>query len=100
MNAREAEAAVKELTYPSRTDYSSKEIWHAARRAYNEKVREIELKFREWLGNEYAASLPTQVWDKIWSKAWEHGHAYGYSDVENHYIDFAAFADEVADWYR
>lgn len=43
---------------------------------------------------EYAEpfGVPRAVADKVYSLAYEHGHASGYSDIENYYQDFAELA--------
>ena len=93
LNASEATAAVNALAYP--TGIKDKEERLAAHRAYREEVSKIESEFTAWLANEYAPGLPAEVQARIWSKSWEEGHAYGYSEVENHYIDNADFAEFV-----
>jgi hypothetical protein len=99
-NAQQAEEAIKALPFPKRGDYDTKDAWLEARQAYNVAQGKITSEFREWLGYEYASSLPTKIWDRLWAKAWEDGHAHGYHDVEMHYIDMADFAEAVAEFYR
>lgn len=97
LNAREAEAAYKALTYPavgSRRDRAARDILLAE---YDEATNKITGEFREWLANEYAHTLPDAVSDKIWEKAWSDGHHAGYPEVENYYSGYAEFAQFVMD---
>ncbi len=43
---------------------------------------------------EYAEpfGVPREVAESVYSLAWSHGHASGYSEVENYYQDFAELA--------
>lgn len=91
LNANEAIAAVDALTYPSGIKDRDERV--AAHAEYNAATSRITGEFREWLANEYAPTMPASVQNKIWGKAWEDGHAYGYREVENHYMDLAEFAE-------
>jgi hypothetical protein len=94
LNAHETIAAIDALdatNYPR--DITNRDERLAAHRAYNEAVGKIVGEFKAYLADTYASSLPTAVQDRIWSKAWEDGHASGYSEIENHYIDNADFAE-------
>jgi hypothetical protein len=93
LNAQEADAAIKALTYPSGITDRDERV--AADRAYNEEVSKIGGQFRDWLANTYASSLPATVQARIWSKSWGEGHSSGFGDVENYYIDNADFAQFV-----
>lgn len=95
LNAKDAEAAIKALPYPSGT--ANKDERAALRAAYNEGVSRVNGEFRDWLANEYAPTLPGSVKDKVWGKAWEDGHSGGFNEVEGHYRDYAEFAEFVMD---
>ena len=59
---------------------------------YNQ-ISTLEKNWQEWLAVETnIAHLSQKVKDTVYSYAWEEGHASGYSDVYNHYLDFAAVA--------
>lgn len=97
LNAREAEAAVKALTYPAvgnRRDRAARDILLAE---YDEATNKITGEFRDWLAHEYARTMPKAVSDKIWEKAWSDGHHAGYHEVENYYSEHAGFAQFVMD---
>lgn len=36
-----------------------------------------------------------KLMDIVYSKAYDEGHAYGFSEVENHFIDLMDFVDEI-----
>lgn len=93
LNAQDADAAVKALTYPRAIADRDERV--AAHRAYNEAVGNITGEFKAWLANTYASTLPAAVQDRIWGKSWEDGHSAGYSEVEGCYIDNAEFAEFV-----
>lgn len=38
---------------------------------------------------DYLPGIPDSLTGDVYDLAWEHGHASGFSDVENHYQDFA-----------
>ena len=93
LNAQEASDAVNALTYPSGITDRDERV--AAHRAYNEAVGNITGEFKAYLADTYASGLPATVQDRIFGKSWEDGHSSGYSEIENHYIDNADFAEFV-----
>lgn len=92
MNADEATESAKAIPYPLGMP---KEDRPAADREYRKAVSEVEAKFKDWLAREYAPWLAKETQDMIWRKAWADGHAHGYWEVENHYMDLADFAEDV-----
>lgn len=65
------------------------------RKARNSQRSELEAQWREGLNAEFANDLPKVAQDEVFSFAWEAGHASGYSEVRNYFIDFAEFARKV-----
>jgi hypothetical protein len=96
LNSIEAREAIQALDYPGRG--RSPEAM-AAYAEYQAQHAAIEAEWREYLRAEYAPDLAPSVESSLFSLAWEHGHASGYSDVENYYQDFAHFADEIVAQY-
>jgi hypothetical protein len=44
---------------------------------------------------EYGEGLNEGQHEVVYSQAWQQGHAYGFSEVESHYIDLAEMARRV-----
>lgn len=90
--SKKASEAVRALIYPSARDPE-------ARLAYREKVNDIRGDFAKDLAEEYlpdvADNYSEQIPKAVFAKAWEQGHASGFSDVENHYIDLADLVNLV-----
>lgn len=84
MNSAEAVAAARKVPYDPKN-----------KKAYHEAIGKIETSFRYWLGREYAFDMNGEQQQVIWSQAWADGHASGYGDVENHYIELADFARDI-----
>lgn len=47
------------------------------------------------LRDEYLPGVPVRISDRVFSLAWEYGHAYGDSEVEYHYGNFADFVTDL-----
>jgi hypothetical protein len=92
LDAQDAEAALKALTYPSAATANQSER-AALYTAYNAAVAKITGEFREWLASWYASALPAPLQDKIWEKAWSAGHHAGYHAVEKYYVQCVEFAE-------
>ncbi len=95
MNSKEATEAVNAIVFDMTGDTRAERM--KAKADYHKAVAEIEIAFRDWLYGEYAYDLPVEVQARVWSKAWENGHAYGYSSVENEFMELAEFAQTVRD---
>jgi hypothetical protein len=97
LNAREADAACRALPHPQTSAYNVSKAKRAVQdrllAAYRGEIDKITDQFREWLGNEYAPTLPEAVQNKVWEKAWSDGHHAGYHEVENYYRQYAEFAE-------
>jgi len=56
-------------------------------------VSVAEAQWSHYLHETYTPRLSDEQAELLFSKAWENGHAYGYAEVENEYID-------LADWLK
>lgn len=64
--------------------------------AYNMREGVIHRNFRNDLEREFGTDIyPEKVRNKIFYKAWEDGHAYGHSEVLNHYDDLVDFVEQI-----
>jgi len=85
-SAAEAEAAIKELEYPSGEMTRDERV--AKHEEYRAGVARINLEFRAYVEHVYAtSSLSRSVRDALWQKAWDDGHSNGLREVELHYED-------------
>ncbi len=87
MNANEATAAIRNLTY-AKYDTPEGEL-------YSSEQARITNEFKEYLVDEYAFNLPATTHSALWSKAWEDGHSYGFGEIESHYANIVEFAEEL-----
>ncbi|AGS80939.1 hypothetical protein [Caulobacter phage Cr30] len=56
------------------------------RQAYRDENYRLEQIFKQDLEEEFDVQNNPKK-DLLFSKAWEQGHAYGFNEVYNHYID-------------
>jgi hypothetical protein len=60
-----------------------------------ESDADIMTAWADWLYETHGSSLSRPVLDKVYAKAWENGHAYGLSEVEEHFRDLVDFAWDI-----
>jgi flagellar biosynthesis/type III secretory pathway protein FliH len=94
------EAQARAIPYPAApTSRWQGEARAAALVTYREAHKALDAAFAAALAEEYlsdiAESRRAPIAAQTFSLAWEAGHSAGYSDVENHYIEFADFAVAV-----
>lgn len=96
MNASQIDAlakslAAKAIEMKAADRKAEREARQAAERARNEAHYALML---EEIGQPLAGLNEAQH-GAVYAMAWEHGHASGYSEVENYYGDFAELARRV-----
>lgn len=87
MNANEANAALKNLTYGKT---GTPEHDH-----YNDEHERIEGEFKDYLEGNFADNLPASLHSALWSKAWSDGHDSGFGGIEASYAGAAEFAHDL-----
>lgn len=63
--------------------------------AYREQVTAVDKEFKAALAKEYLPDYPEAATNHVWNMAWDMGHASGYSEVENYYMDLAILVVDV-----
>ncbi len=87
----ELREAANELVYPSARDADLP----AQRVAYYNQLEKLEIRWKEWLHEEYAPKLSTQAAAVLYTKAYQDGHASGYEEIENEYAELASLINKV-----
>jgi len=94
-NAQEIDRMAQELAdLKVKLDAAKAAKGKADREARRAAQRAEEKAHQDRMHAEYAEpfGIPRAVSGKVYSLAWEHGHASGYSEVENYFQDFAGLA--------
>ena len=66
-----------------------------AREIYRAQEAGLRVQLAAALAGEYASDLTARQQQIVFEKAWEDGHAYGYTEVENRYMDTMSFVDAL-----
>jgi hypothetical protein len=94
MNAQEAWDAQRALGPLLKGTREEREAERVRRSAATQVILQ---EFKQYLYVEHGLNLNEKQHNLVYAKAWEDGHAHGYSEVENHYIELAHFAREILD---
>jgi hypothetical protein len=89
LNAEQATAAAKAVTYPSAVQFPNRAERSAALVEYRAAQDAVTAEFRAYLEDTYGWAHSTEGEQILWAAAWSNGHASGYANVEAHYSEYA-----------
>jgi len=89
------EALRDDTSYPVRVPNESKASFDSRVNNHYDQVNAFVSEWSEWLHSEYGSDLTDEQHEMVYTKAYENGHAGGYSEIENEYIELADLATNL-----